>query len=447
MDSDVFYDRNMFFTELSQSIDRKKLSTNVLFENYLNHFKDIVQHNGLVEEEMKIICQLFCTVELNLKTFKQVLLILVPENPNIPTDVCEELIVLVLSIYHENVNNMKKAECILYWLLYVVEEKLTNVDIIDKYYKILFHLCTYGNLNSPVAGIIYFLTKPEDVQNWMITCCKNIINIGKNESSMNKLLTFFENPNLILETRQKGLFDSKSKFVIQLANGLRSVKKELISKHLNSTSLQLTEYSKKNSDGFYSEIKFVNVNNKFELPRTKDLAKVIMDQSISNNSLSLLDNISGWCKLLMNTEAKLNIQQRFSNNLNNSLDQIINENNLTKKTKFLQEILEFQKFAHRGLVAVNLFIFKYIISWDGMQCAWILYELFEYLSFTSEEELKNRFLEKLFPIFITGDELICKIIIKSLTNLLCNLVSECFSFIVIQIAMTNILLDYISNYF
>jgi hypothetical protein len=46
-----------------------------------------------------------------------------------------------------------------------------------------------------------------------------------------------------------------------------------------------------------------------------------MDQSISNNSLSLLDNISGWCKLLMNTEAKLNIQQRFSNNLNNSLDQ------------------------------------------------------------------------------------------------------------------------------
>lgn len=64
---------------------------------------------------------------------------------------------------------------------------------------------------------------------------------------------------------------------------------------------------------------------------------------------------------------------------------VINENNLTKKTKFLQEILEFQKFAHRGLVAVNLFIFKYIISWDGMQCAWILYELFEYLSFTSEE--------------------------------------------------------------
>jgi hypothetical protein len=39
-----------------------------------------------------------------------------------------------------------------YFFLYiytdVVEEKLTNVDIIDKYYKILFHLCTYGNLVS-----------------------------------------------------------------------------------------------------------------------------------------------------------------------------------------------------------------------------------------------------------------------------------------------------------
>jgi len=56
-----------------------------------------------------------------------------------------------------------------------------------------------------------------------------------------------------------------------------------------------------------------------------------------------------------------------------------------KKTKFLQEILEFQKFAHRGLTAVNMFIFQYIISWDGMENSRIIYELFEYLSFTSEE--------------------------------------------------------------
>lgn len=56
-------------------------------------------------------------IVLDLKTFKQILLTLVPENPTIPTDVCEELIVLVLSIYHENVINMKKAQCILYWLL------------------------------------------------------------------------------------------------------------------------------------------------------------------------------------------------------------------------------------------------------------------------------------------------------------------------------------------
>lgn len=46
-----------------------------------------------------------------------------------------------------------------------------------------------------------------------------------------------------------------------------------------------------------------------------------MDQNISHNSLSLLDNISGWCYLLMNTNTKLNLQQRFSNNLSTSLDQ------------------------------------------------------------------------------------------------------------------------------
>lgn len=56
-----------------------------------------------------------------------------------------------------------------------------------------------------------------------------------------------------------------------------------------------------------------------------------------------------------------------------------------KKTKFLHEILEFQKFSHRGLVAVNRFIFQFILSWDGMAYARIIYGLFEYLSFTSEE--------------------------------------------------------------
>lgn len=84
-EKDYYYDRNMFFKELSQSIGKyywymvytffiflniifiletRKLSTNVLFSNYLNEFKDIVQHNGLVQEEMNIVCQLLCTVEL-----------------------------------------------------------------------------------------------------------------------------------------------------------------------------------------------------------------------------------------------------------------------------------------------------------------------------------------------------------------------------------------------
>lgn len=46
-----------------------------------------------------------------------------------------------------------------------------------------------------------------------------------------------------------------------------------------------------------------------------------MKESISNNSLSLLHDVSGWCKLLMNSDKELNLQHRFSNNLSQSLDQ------------------------------------------------------------------------------------------------------------------------------
>ncbi|KAF0771388.1 Centromere protein I [Aphis craccivora] len=419
---DYHYDRSMFFNELKQSIERNKLSTNVLFSNYLNDFKDIVQHNGLVHEEMNIVCQLLCTVNLSVQNFKRILLTLVPEEPSIPHDICEELIVWALSAYRLSANDGTKAQCIFYWLLYVVEEKLTNMDVIDKYYKVLFHLCNYENVNQPVAGIIYCLTKSDDVQKWMITCCKNIIEGSKSEPHLNKLLNFFESPNSINNIRQKGLFDGNNTFCKELACGLRSVRKELMNIHPQFTH---TQQERRSSVKLYSKIQFVDVNNKFEFPSTEELAKSFMKEGSSNNSLILLGNVSGWCKLLMNNDKELNLQHRFSNNLYHSLDQIFLSNEIVvkplKRTKFLQEILEFQKFAHRGLTAVNMFIFQYIISWDGMENSRIIYELFEYLSFTSEEELKHRFLEKLYAIFITGDELIYRMVINSLTNLLCNL--------------------------
>lgn len=57
------------------------------------------------------------------------------------------------------------------------------------------------------------------------------------------MFSFFENSNEIHETRQKGLFDNKTKFCKELACGLRSVRKELMSINRQSTqSQQLVEY-------------------------------------------------------------------------------------------------------------------------------------------------------------------------------------------------------------
>jgi len=53
----------------------------------------------------------------DVKNFKHILLTLVPEEPFIPSNICEELIVLALSIYRQNVNDEKKSQYILYWLL------------------------------------------------------------------------------------------------------------------------------------------------------------------------------------------------------------------------------------------------------------------------------------------------------------------------------------------
>lgn len=55
--------------------------------------------------------------------------------------------------------------------------------------------------------------------------------------------SFFENPNAVHKSRQKGLFDSNKPFCKKLAYGLRSVRKELVNIHPQSAhSQKLTEY-------------------------------------------------------------------------------------------------------------------------------------------------------------------------------------------------------------
>lgn len=57
------------------------------------------------------------------------------------------------------------------------------------------------------------------------------------------VFSFFESPNLLHQTRQKGQFDSNTKYCKELACGLRSVRKELMNIHPQSThSQQLIEY-------------------------------------------------------------------------------------------------------------------------------------------------------------------------------------------------------------
>lgn len=137
--------------------------------------------------------------------------------------------------------------------------------------------------------------------------------------------------------------------------------------------------------------------------------------------MTLLNDVSGWLQLLTNEDKELNLQNRFIINLHHTLDQSnLNMHKLiilqfvlfykiilvffsnkkmlpsSKKLNFLQQILEFQKFAQQGLIAVNIFIFKYMLSWDGMEYAPIIYELFEYLSFTSEEGILIKYFIKLY---------------------------------------------------
>lgn len=54
---------------------------------------------------------------LGLQNFQKILLILVPEEPTIPSNVCEELIIWALSVYRINVSYETKAQYFFFWLL------------------------------------------------------------------------------------------------------------------------------------------------------------------------------------------------------------------------------------------------------------------------------------------------------------------------------------------
>lgn len=52
-----------------------------------------------------------------------------------------------------------------------------------------------------------------------------------------------------------------------------------------------------------------------------DVAKAFIKRNIPNNSLTLLNDVSGWLQLLTNEDKELNLQNRFIINLHHTLDQ------------------------------------------------------------------------------------------------------------------------------
>lgn len=63
---------------------------------------------------------------LGVKNFQRILLTLVPEEPLIPSNICEELIIWALSVYRQNNNDESKAYYLLYWLLCKIYIYYTN---------------------------------------------------------------------------------------------------------------------------------------------------------------------------------------------------------------------------------------------------------------------------------------------------------------------------------
>ncbi|KAK0172686.1 hypothetical protein PV328_005975 [Microctonus aethiopoides] len=297
---------------------------------------------------------------------------------------------------------------ILQWLAGLWEYQLVHRQTINVYYDCFFYIMLKKErLESPIARLLYLLSKPEDVTRRQVSRLLRLqSHYSKPQKHISALLSLFKSykpelvpekiPSLNIESVWKplpevlrlGFEDAQTRgsasesqqrefFNWNTVKSIGGKKTEPLIPSIRYFQMGSTIYKEK------------DMKSLFDLNNIDDIGKYHFDIELPSNAASLLANNAGYHFL---TYASYEYQNRFSHNLYNTLRRafIIEGNKFSpsQKGELLDMTVEFCRYMKQGIPVVIRFLMEYLPLESGEYRDKIL-SLLEWSTFISAVELQD----------------------------------------------------------
>ncbi|RZF37016.1 hypothetical protein LSTR_LSTR004704 [Laodelphax striatellus] len=421
------------------------------FVNCLTEISSHASQDGLSDSQLTDLAHFISNADLRSSTVKLLFNCLVPKKC-VPIALTKKIVTHLLMNYRKLTENDSSQKIIpmLQWIIGVIEFKLTDVKIIDGFYRLYFFMLDYTNVNvhEYIAQIIYMLTKPDDVVEEKVYHIQKIMAKACDRSSyLVALLSKFKSykPQLVPKNIPNGkTLDAThclpEKWTIAFKNAARRNSPEE-SMQVDSTTDQTNTLA---TNGKFlparrclekvvnSYITYSNLSCSKSVPLHKirledidnlyDLQQNINVIELPTNILSLLWSDIGMRYLAL---ADHGLQERFAISLSDLLDKVFLKmalkSSYEEKDTLLRSIANLETMMQQGISVVTRFLGKYLVCWDGVKFRKSLLSLIEWATFSSYAEFEELILTNLFNHFCTSQWEVKVEIINCLCNLLTNM--------------------------
>ncbi|OBZ85717.1 Centromere protein I [Choanephora cucurbitarum] len=369
----------------------------------------LVQKFGLDQVEFNALFELIMSGLHNFSSCKSLIELLLPRD-----DIADDYVIRIIGSVSRKEAPLDIINLMLKWTVTVFDVINTKRRLSNLYHVFFRHL-KYEELRHALCHVLYYLTKKEHVTTYRVTRLKEMIDSEKDNASLIALLMSYQtfDPTIVVPHNAR-LAD-----MLVFTNPLPAVRENLIQLRL------LWKHDLEPKLGsFKDEIRIpsakrVRLTKRQNGPRIRvdpstesrliDVSQVINNMetvSLPEQLTMVLENRSLQYSLLY--EASGTAVTRLSYYIVQMLYDLIASGNKkdpqkTEMIKILQVLLKFTRFTKTQLPAVEVFLFRYLKTWNGYEFVDEILELITYLKPTSFRELYQYVLKPLSRLYITSD--------------------------------------------
>ncbi|KAI8356664.1 Mis6-domain-containing protein [Blakeslea trispora] len=371
--------------------------------------RNIITKFGLNQVEFNTLFEVIISGHLSLSLCKSLVELLLPRD-----DIADDYVIRIIGSVARKESRLDIISLLLNWTVTVFDVINTKRRLSNLYHVFFRHL-KYQELRHSLCHVLYYLTKREHVTIYRITRLKEMIDSEKDDADLLALLLCYQTFDSTITVPPNARLADMLVFTSPLPD-------------MRENLIKLRVFWKHDM-----EPKTHTFKDKIQIPSTKRVRltkrqngpRIIAERSVESDHIDVAEVIQNIESISLPEQLNMVLEKRSLQysllyepsgtavtRLSYYIIQILfdlltsgnkKDTQKTEMARMLQVLLKFTRFTKTQLPAVQVFLFRYMKTWNGHDFQDEILELITYLKPTSFRELYQHVLKPLSRLYTVSD--------------------------------------------